>query len=415
MMRSLFWLCAVALSLGACSGGGGGSGGGAGTGASPSNLGAPIAGLPAATMAAFERGKELMLHEFTPSEGLGPYYNATSCRACHESPVVGGSAPAYRNFYLAAQGFPPFQGPVGTAPSIPSIVLPNFRSPPFNLARPTIPETSMFFPVVTTQRNAPPMFGTGMFEFITDDTIMNNADPDDANGDGISGRFNRDAGFNIGRFGYKAQANNIEVFIRGAAQNQMGMTTDPILGAGALVSLSTSFLPQVGGGQTAPTTDDDGIPDPEITVNDFADIIAFSKFLAPPERLPDTPESLAGEALFASIGCTSCHIPTLPSTIGDVNAYTDLLLHDMGPALADGISQGLPQPSTISGGNTTDEWRTQPLWGVRLHAPYLHDGRADTLEQAILAHGGEGQASRDAFAALTQTEQDNIIAFLEIL
>ena len=161
MMRLQHWLCAAVLLLGACSGGSGGSGGGAATGSSPSNLGGPIEGLPAATLAAFERGKTLMSHEFTPSEGLGPYYNATSCKACHESPEVGGSAPAYRNFYLAAQGFPPFQGPIGTAPSIPSLVLPNFRSPPFTQARPTIPPSSMVFPVVTTQRNAPPMFGLG--------------------------------------------------------------------------------------------------------------------------------------------------------------------------------------------------------------------------------------------------------------
>jgi len=415
MSKSLQWLIVAALALGGCSGGGGGSDGGTTTGSSESNLGGPIPGLPVATMQAFERGKAMMSHVFTPSEGLGPYYNASSCAACHENPVLGGSAPAYRNFYLAAQGFAPFQGPIGTAPGIPSIVLPNFRSPPFDQPRPTIPENSPFFPVVTAQRNAPPMFGMGLFEFVGDDTITSMADPDDADGDGISGRFNRDAGFNIGRIGYKCQANNIEVFIRGAAQNQMGMTSNPIEGSGALVSLSTSFLPQVSGGQTAPTTDDDGVPDPEITVNDFADLIAFNKFLAPPERLPDTPQSIAGEALFDSIGCTGCHVPSLPSSIGPVNAYTDLLIHEMGPGLADGISMGLPQPSTLSGGNTASEFRTQPLWGVRFHAPFLHNGSADTLSQAILAHGGEAQASRDAFAALTQTEQDDIIAFLEIL
>ena len=411
-MRPLhIWLVAT-LVLAACSGGG--SGGAAGGGGSEAALGGPIEGLPASALAAFERGRVLMSHRFTPSEGLGPFYNATSCAACHEVPTTDGSAPLYRNFFFAAQGFPPFQGPVATAPAIPSIVLPNFQCPPFNLLRPTIPPSSVLFPVVTPQRNAPPMFGIGLFEFVNDDTITGNADPDDANGDGISGRFNRTPTFDIGRFGYKCQANNIEAFIRGAAQNQMGMTTDPVAGNAAIVSLSTRFLPQVGGGQLSPTTDNDSIPDPEISINDFADLIAFCRFLKPPDRLPDTPESIAGEALFSSIGCTACHLPELPSSIGPLAAHTDLLIHDLGPALADGVSQGLPQPSVLSG-TTENEFRTQPLWGLRHHAPFLHDGRADTIEQAILAHAGEGSAARLAYEALTQAEKDNIIAFLEIL
>ncbi len=408
-MQKLTTIAVMALALAGCSDGGGVPSG-------ESQLGGPIPGLPPATLAAFERGRELMEHNFTPAEGLGPYYNATSCAACHESPVTGGSAPLYRNFYLAAQGFAPFQGPVNTAPAIPSIVLPNFRSPPFDQARPTIPETSIFFPVETAQRNGPPLFGIGLFEFVVDDTILQYADPDDSDGDGISGRTNRDTNFNIGRVGYKCQANNIEVFIRGAVQNQMGMTTDPVAGNAAVVSLSTRFLPQVAGGQTSPTSDSDAVPDPEISVSDFADIIAFNKFLKQPDRLPDTPQTMMGEALFDSIGCTKCHRPTLPSSIGDLHAYTDLLIHDMGPALADNISMGMPQPAVFPGsGGTGSEFRTQPLWGVRMHAPYLHDGRADTLEQAVLAHGGEGVESRDAYAALTQAERDAIIAFLEIL
>ena len=91
------------------------------------------------------------------------------------------------------------------------------------------------------------MFGIGLVEFVSNDVITGNADPDDSDGDGISGRFNRTPTFDIGRFGYKWQANNIEAFIRGAAQNQMGMTTDPIAGNAAVVSLSTRFLPQVNG------------------------------------------------------------------------------------------------------------------------------------------------------------------------
>jgi CxxC motif-containing protein (DUF1111 family) len=405
----------VAVALAACGGGGGGDGGGD-IPASGLRLGDPIEGLPPATLEAFHRGKALMTHRFTPSEGLGPFFNATSCAACHEVPVTGGSAPNYRNFFLAAVGTPPFQSPITTAPGIPSMVVPSFSGgPPFDRVRPTIPEPTPGLPVASTHRNAPSMLGVGLFEFVTDATIMGLSDPDDANGDGISGRFNRDGGFNVGRFGYKCQANNIESFIRGAAQNQMGMTSNPVLGNGAIVSLSTSFLPQVAGGQNAPTTDGDGVPDPELSTSDFADIIAFNKFLAPPQRLPDTSASIRGEAMFEQIGCTLCHLPSIPSSLTDLHAYTDLLIHDMGPDLADGISMGFPQPSVLAGSSTAQEWRTQPLWGVRLHAPYLHDGRSDTLDAAIRAHGGEGLASRTAYLNLSQTERDDIIAFLEIL
>ena len=101
-------------------------------------------------------------------------------------------------------------------------------------------------------------------------------------------------------------------------------------------------------------------------------------------------------------------MPSLPSSRGPVNAYTDLLIHYMGEELADRIKMGL-------NGTTSLEFRTQPLWGVSMHAPFLHDGRAKTLVQAIEAHGGEAEAFRDAFVALPQTDKDAIIAFLEHL
>ena len=113
-------------------------------------------------------------------------------------------------------------------------------------------------------------------------------------------------------------------------------------------------------------------------------------------------------ARFDSTGCTKCHIPSLPSSLGPVDAYTDLLLHDMGDGLKDDIAFG----------DYPDSWRefrTQPLWGVSRSGPWLHDGRAATLDEAILAHGGESQAIRDAYAGLNPTEQAQIIAFLESL
>ena len=119
--------------------------------------------------------------------------------------------------------------------------------------------------------------------------------------------------------------------------------------------------------------------------------------------------------MFDQLGCVKCHIPELPSSRGPVQAFTDLLLHEMGPDLADNLAFGIPQASPSSPVTTTREFRTQPLWGVRLSAPFLHDGRAETLLEAVELHGGEAQAIRDAFAALSPDEKNDVIAFLEHL
>ena len=374
-------------------------------------LGGPIDGLTAAEILSFNRGRVLMSKRFTPEEGLGPLYNSTSCDSCHDKPVVGGSAPTYRNFFLHQIGE---AGPDQyRLEELPSDVMPSYNG--FTGRRPVIP-TAPFGPdgdeVRVSQRNAPPFFGTGLFEFISDATILANADPEDSDDDGISGRYNTDGSGNLGRFGFKAQANFIEAFIRGAAMNQMGMTTDPIDGSDGIVSLA---LLQIGAGPDTPTTDDDGIPDPEISTEDFGDIINFCRFVRPPKPLPMSADALDGEVLFDDLGCTSCHIPSLDSSRGPVNAYTDLLLHDMGPDLADGIHQGTPQFSTIELFTTVSEFRTQPLWGLRHHAPFLHDGRADTIAEAIEAHGGEAAESRDAYLDLTEEERNQLIEFLEAL
>ena len=380
-------------------------------------VGGAIPGISAADLAAFNRGKVMFEKRFTPAEGLGPLYNATSCVSCHSHPAVGGSSELYRNFYLAAAGPPGFQ--LGLA-GLPSIVIPAYGTGfhanatfALNGGRPEILDNLFGLPVTVAQRNAPPIFGVGLFETISDATIMANADPDDADSDGISGRFNRDGGA-IGRFGYKAQSNNIEVFTRAPLNNQMGITSDMAQGAGAVVSLKAGAV-QASTDPNAPITDNDGVTDPEISVTDLTDMIAFSRFLAPPARLPMTVDAMAGETLFNQIGCATCHIPSLDGANGPVNAFTDLLIHDMGTDLADGIHFGSPQMSAISSNTTESEWRTAPLWGVRLHPPYLHDGRAATLEKAIEMHGGEGQASSTAFMNLTTTEQQSIISFLETL
>ncbi len=375
-------------------------------------LGDPIPGLLPEEIAAFERGKELFTKRFTPEEGLGPLYNASSCSSCHSTPEVGGSAELYRNFYISMFGSN--EASQSAHFGVPSPVIPAFGPPgggPFTTeeGRMVIPEEVFIFPVTTAQRNAIPVFGTGLFEFISDATILANEDYADIDGDGISGRAAGDNG-DLGRFGVKAQSNNIERFTRPPLNNQMGITSDPFLGSAGTVSLSSAVQGTID--PDAPIQDNDDIEDPEISHEDLGDLIAFSRFLAPPDRMPFGDVELAGEQVFDSIGCAQCHIPSLASSLGPVEAYTDLLLHDMGPDLADGLHFGDLGPAAETTGS---EWRTQPLWGVSMHGPWLHDGRADTLRRAIVMHGGEAQASRDAFVALSQQDRRALLAFLEAL
>lgn len=404
----------------ACGGSGGGDGGVLpGAGSAPlrplaaETLGGPIPGLTPPQLEAFRRGKEIFVKRFRPSEGLGPLYNATACASCHSTPEVGGSGRLYRNFYLAMIGTPPFQVPL---PGLPSAVVPAYGGSnlggTFSLenGRFVIPDKVDIFDVTLAQRNAIPVFGTGLFEFVGDATILANADPDDLDGDGISGRVNIDHG-DIGRFGVKAQSNNVERFTRPPLFNQMGVTSDPFDGSAGTVSLSSAAV-QATVDPDLPLIDFDGVPDPEMSRDDLGDLIAFSRFLAPPDRLPFGPLEEAGEAQFLSIGCAACHVPSLESSLGPVEAYSDLLLHDMGAGLADGLHFGAIGPGGI---DSRSEFRTQPLWGVRLHGPFLHDGRAETLEEAVLFHGGEAQASRDDFAALSAHDRRAVLSFLEHL
>jgi CxxC motif-containing protein (DUF1111 family) len=392
---------------------------------SSSAIGDPIAGLTQAELDAFNRGRVVFERMFTPSEGLGPFYNVASCASCHGFPIAGGSAPRYRNFYMAAVGSPgtqiPFFDPILASQMPPPGVPPSFIIPSYagtNGVRPRIPDPSdpsLFgAPVAVAQRNAASAFGVGQFEFVSDATIVSNSDPDDTDGDGISGRFNTVGGA-IGRLGFKAQANNIETFTRGPFNNQLGITTDAFLGTAGVVSLGHGAPVQVASSLDDPIRDFDNVPDPELGTADLGDLIAFQRFLAPPPPSPHTAASLRGEVHFTNLGCVKCHIPTLPSSRGNLNAYTDLLLHDMGAGLADGISLGTPQASTIDPNHTANEFRTQPLWGVTLHAPFLHDGRADTLLDAVILHGGEAATIRDAFLALPAADQDDVIRFLEVL
>lgn len=372
-------------------------------------LGAVIPAATAAQRETFARGRLVALRRFTPETGLGPRYNVSACADCHERPTVGGSGARYRRFLLTAQRLP--DGSYNTTGT-------NGVQDHYALAtgrEPTTPGTN-----VTATRAPIPFFGVGLLAEVPGTEIASRADPDDRDRDGISGRVNYDRGF-VGRFGRKSQTASIEGFIRGPIFNHLGITSNPLSNArkallpvpsAAVTSAAlteeptgTAVQAQVAAADE-PLTDSDAAPDPELSEQDLFDIVSFAMLTAAPRPDAPTPASTRGRAAFERIGCPACHTPALRGPRGLVPAFSDLLIHDMGDALADGVEMRLA---------TGREFRTQPLWGVAATGPWLHDGRADTLTEAVTLHGGEAQRARDAFVALPEGERRDVIAFLESL
>ena len=364
---------------------------------------------------AFARGREVAERRFTPEEGLGPLFNVASCAACHEKPVSGGSAGHYRDFLLVRRTLADgsFVG-LGTNGVQDQFALGSLQREPspdgLNLS---------------ATRNPIPFFGVGLLAEIDEAEILLRADPEDADGDGISGRPNYDRGF-VGRFGVKAQTVSIEGFIRGPLMNHLGLTSDPLSEADKARLPVPSSAPASEGDDAGtaasargerpavlwraqvaapdePTVDADEVPDPELASDDLFDLVSFAMLLAVPEPDAPTEETRRGARYFEEVGCADCHVPSLRGPKGRVPAYSDLLLHDMGDELSDGIAMGEAKG---------DEFRTAPLWGVVATGPYLHDGRADTLHEAILEHGGEAEAARSAYVDLTSEQQAHLQAFL---
>ena len=386
-----------------------------------SKSGDPVPFLEGERLEQYWRGQEVLDRNFGTDDGLGPTFNAESCASCHQFPTIGGSSPRYRDFFLI-QKERAFDGALLAAGTNGSPVLNLYATQEAGLHISADPEATSF-----DRRSAPNGIGVGLLAFVPESEILSRSDPDDVDGDGISGRANYEQG-RVGRFGYKAQATNIESFNRGAAFNQMGITTDPLhhdfeetpaderYEAEAVVQvgglrgwLLESWIAQAWAQVAAPdepTVDDDGVPDPEMVDSDQLDLLIYSTYMGVPAFGESSPDSIAGMGLFMELGCDGCHTLALESTIGRLPAFSDLLLHDMGDELADSIAPGVA---------TGSEWRTQPLWGVALHGPYLHDGRADTLHQAISLHGGESQDITDAYLDLSAQEQAQIEAFLMTL
>ena len=381
-------------------------------------LGEPIPSSTQTQLDAFERGKAVFSRRFDLADGLGPAFNVTFCGACHERPVPGGSAGLYRNFFLSGRLTSDDAFLFGESFGDGGGVLRSFFYGEGETARPAIPETTTIF----AQRNAIAIFGVGLLAEISDEEILSRVDPDDTDGDGISGRANYDRGF-VGRFGRKSQTVSIEGFIRGPLFNHLGVTTDPLTdeqrarlpvdSSAGTVLKALSAPARLGGPKSGPhmqaaapdgpTTDDDGAPDPELSGDDLFDLVSFAMLLAAPEFEEPTAQTQRGRLGFHEANCSACHTPRIEGPRGPIGTYSDLLLHDMGEELADNI---------VMNDASGSEFRTQPLWGLAATGPFLHDGRAVTIEAAIMAHGGEAEASRDAFAAFTDTQKADVVEFL---
>ena len=390
-------------------------------------------------------GRELFARNWLPQDprchggdGLGPVYNATSCLECHGLGGPGGAGPASRNVELATgMGYDLIASPDkpanldglssllsgNTIQGRVRVMLPPARTdlarihPGFRTANSAVlhrfgadPNYSRWranvrsifrergVVISITARNPLPLFGAGLIDALPDPAFLEAAArqlPE------IRGRVHRLNDGPIGRFGWKAQVANLEEFVLRACANELGLEVPGHHQAGS------------------PLNPDAQAPALDLTADECQALVAYVRSLPPPVVIdpPAPQESLAragGRKLFQSIGCAGCHTPDLGTIQG---IYSDLLLHEMGPSLSDPAAyygDDRDEPGS-PGSPTVSEWRTPPLWGFRDSGPYLHDGRAQTLDEAVAWHGGQGATSAYRFRALTRTERSHVRAFLSSL
>ena len=360
-------------------------------------IGDPLPGLTTAQLAAFTEGKDDFETSETVAGGLGPIFNRDSCVACHSSPITGGSSSVNvtRFAFISGRAFDGLESLGGT-------LLQDHAIDP--AVAETIPPEANH----TSFRNSTPLFGLGLIEAIPDKAILDNARR--TPGDGVKGRASMVTDIvsgktMVGKFGWKAQQATILAFSADAYLNEMGITN--------------RFFPyeNLPNGDTAKLAQFDTVADPEDQVDpatgktDVDKVADFMTLLAPPPSGPLLPSAAAGKNVFVNLGCALCHTPSMMTDAKspfialrnkEVKLYSDLLLHNMG-TLGDGIVQGVAIGS---------EMRTSPLWGLKYSAPYLHDGSAMTVEDAIKAHDGEGKISRDRFNRLNKNQKQQVLDFL---
>lgn len=363
-------------------------------------IGDPLAGLTAAQLAAFTEGKDDFETAETVAGGLGPIFNRDSCVACHSAPTTGGSSSVnVTRFAKISNGF--FDG----FESLGGTLLQDHAIDP--AVAEIIPSGANH----TSFRNSTPLFGLGLIEAIPDKAILENARR--TPGDGVKGRASLTTDIvsgktMVGKFGWKAQQATILAFAADAYLNEMGITN--------------RFFPteNAPNGDTVRLAQFDTVADPEDQVDpatgktDVDKVADFMTFLAPPPSGPLLPSAASGKNIFVNLGCALCHTPSMMTDAKspyaalrnkEVRLYSDLLLHNMG-TLGDGIVQGVANGS---------EMRTAPLWGLKYSAPYLHDGTAMTIEDAIKAHDGEGKISKDRFNRLNKNQKQQLLDFLNAI
>ena len=364
------------------------------------DVGQPLPGLTAAQRAGFADGLGEFTDIDTVDDGLGPAFNERSCAACHATPAVGGGSTRMVTRFARRVGGV-FDPPAAFGGSlIQDHAIGATDGSPHTFSPETVPPMA----TMVVHRRTTPLFGLGLVDATPDADFVTLAQMELERGDGVAGRVNfvdniRAGMKTAGKFGWKAQVPTLFQFAGDAYLNEMGITTPDFPNEncpqGNCAELTFNPAPGI--------NDDGGGP---IALNDFMSM------LAPPPRAQSR-DSKDGEQIFERLGCDSCHVPTL-HTGSSVNAaldhkpyhpYSDFLLHDMG-SLGDGLEMG---------SSTGSEMRTAPLWGLRFVTAYLHDGRATTLDQAILAHDGQARAARDRFAALAANLKAKLIAFLQSL
>ena len=362
-------------------------------------FGAPLPHLGPADLSRFDAGQAQFLEEEGIADGLGPVFNNTSCAKCHLVPAVGGGGTTLETRFGAIDG--------GTFDSLTqfggSLIQVSGIGPIGNCdyVGETVPPEAN----VVSLRRTIPLFGLGLVDAVAESTFFYVAHAEAVSFPKEAGRvamvpditLGRDA---VGRFGWKDQETSLHQFAGDAYLNEMGITNPDFPnencpnGDCALLACNPR-----------PDLNDDG--------SDVAAFTDFMSLLAPPPRGRVGQLAGAGKQAFSAVGCAHCHWATFRTSASSRAAlshatfhpYSDFLLHDMG-SLGDGIAIGDALGS---------EFRTAPLWGVSAMSQFLHDGRATTLTEAILAHDGQARNARDRFAGLSAEEQQALLAFLQSL
>ncbi|HET9325575.1 MAG TPA: di-heme oxidoredictase family protein [Candidatus Eisenbacteria bacterium] len=364
----------------------------------------PLDGLTKEELAAFATGDAQFGKPFAIADGLGPIFNNVSCAACHSGDGRGRPENMLTRFSMGGDPVHHMGGPQLQERAIPGAYAEQLPGG-----------------VEWSRRLPPPVFGVGLIEAIPVADVLAHADEADANGDGISGRPNwvqpaefvpahepgGGTGPQLGRFSRKAQVSSLIEQTVAAYAEDIGITSD--------FRTVENYDPLASPANAAA----DRVSDPELPAADVIAVVTYLRLLAPPAPGAMNASRERGRTVFASVGCASCHVPVLrtgPSKIRalanrDVALYSDLLLHDMGDGLAD------YRPDGSADGR---EWRTTPLWGLRVMREFLngeafllHDGRARSVDQAIRLHGGEAQAARDGFIALPESDRKALLDFVE--